>query len=296
MLPEKPSSISVSLVIPLYNEVDCIAQTLHEAWDALKSTDVPFEIIVVDDGSTDASADAAEKSGIPIHLLRHPKNRGYGAALKTGIASAQHTHVAIVDADGSYPLSELPKLIKNVHTCCMLVGERVQYRHHSSSARQLGKAILVPLANYLSGCKIPDLNSGMRIMRKDLVERYWPLLPDTFSFTTTITMALLCAGWEVRWMPIEFLKREGKSKIKPMRDMIRFILLILRTVTYFRPLKVYIPLGLLLILSAVAILVVRIFFGHILNVTSLFLFMAGLQAILIGVLADLILKLLGTRK
>ncbi|HBF34273.1 TPA: glycosyltransferase family 2 protein [Candidatus Sumerlaeota bacterium] len=296
MSSEPTVPISLSLVIPLYNEVDSIAQTLHDACEALQSTGAATEIIVVDDGSTDGSAQAVEETGLPVRVIRHESNRGYGAALKTGIAAACYEYVAIVDADGSYPVRELPNLMQAAPDHAMVVGERIQYSHYSSSARNLGKAILVPLANYLSGIKIPDINSGMRIMRKDLVERYWPLLPDTFSFTTTITLSLLCAGWNVRYLPIQYAKREGHSKIKPVRDMIRFVILIVRTSTYFRPLKVYLPIGFGFIFIALALLLVRVFYGHVLNITTLFFFIAGLQSILVGVLADLILKLLGTRK
>ena len=289
---------AVSLVIPVHNERGAIAGTLREAERVLREWGGGFEIIVVDDGSTDGSAEAAAQSGSGARLIRHDTNRGYGAALKTGFAAARHDWLAFVDADGSYPIAELPRLIAAAAANAdMVVAQRTQYHEHASLARRLGKAVLHPLANYLTERKIPDLNSGMRVVRRGLIERYWPLLPDGFSLTTTLTMAFLSAGWKVEWVPIPFSKREGRSKIRPLRDMRNFLILILRTVTYFRPLKVYLPASALLVGASIAtVLISKYVFGRLMDLTSLFLFIAGLQLLLLGVLADLILKVLGTRK
>jgi glycosyltransferase involved in cell wall biosynthesis len=296
MVPD-PDSPSLSLVIPVHNEAGAVAETLRAADRALREWGGGHEIIVVDDGSTDASAEAVEACGVAVRLIRHGENRGYGAALKSGFAAAKGEWLAIVDADGSYPVDQLRRLLDHVDEMDMVVGERAGYHHYSSHARRLGKAVLVPLANYLTGQKIPDLNSGMRVARRRLVERYWPLLPDGFSLTTTLTLAFLCAGWRVKWVRVDFRKRAGKSKIRPLRDMRNFLLLILRTVTYFRPLRVYLPAGGLVILASVAVaLLSKRFTGEVMDVTALFLFTAGLQILLIGVLADLVLKILGTRK
>ena len=299
MIAHSPTPLpSLTLVIPVHNERGAIAGTLREAERVLREWGGGFEIIVVDDGSTDGSAEAAAESGADARLIRHDTNRGYGAALKTGFAAARHDWLAFVDADGSYPIAELPRLIAAAAANAdMVVAQRTQYHEHASLARRFGKAILHPLANYLAERKIPDLNSGMRVVRRGLIERYWPLLPDGFSLTTTLTMAFLSAGWKVEWVPIPFSKREGRSKIRPLRDMRNFLLLILRTVTYFRPLKVYLPASVILVCASIAtVLISKYVFGRLMDLTSLFLFIAGLQLLLIGVLADLILKVLGTRK
>lgn len=286
---------SCSLIIPLYNEVASIQATLKAAREALKDCGCEWEIIVVDDGSTDGGAAAAEMIE-SVRLVRHEKNRGYGAALKTGFAAARHDVLAFMDADGSYPAADLPKLLEAADEADMVIGERSTYNHYSSAARQLGKTILLPLANYLTGEKIPDLNSGMRVVHRKLLERYWPLLPDGFSLTTTLTMAFLSSGRCVRWLPIDFHKREGKSKIRPVRDMTNFMLLILRTVTYFHPLKVYLPACIFFILASFLVTILsELISGEVMDVTALFLFIFGLQLLLIGVLADLVLKILGTR-
>lgn len=286
----------VSLVLPVYNECGSVAETLRRCRAALDVWAGPWEIIVVDDGSTDASADAALEADVGARVVVHEENQGYGAALKTGFAVAQHPLVAFLDADGSYPPEELPRLFKAADEADMVVAQRVGYKDHSSWARRLGKAILHPLAEYLAQRHIPDLNSGMRVVRLELIERYWPLLPDGFSLTTTVTLALLCARRRVVYLPTPFHARHGHSKIRPVRDMVNFVLLILRTATYFRPLKVYLPASVVLVVASVAVVVLsKALTGKVMNVTSLFLFIAGLQLLLIGVLADLILKILGTR-
>jgi len=318
----------VSIIVPVYNEREALADTLRdiprvmaentERWD--------WEIIVVDDGSTDGSGeiirealnatpglrpaalppgedptasgeDPAVLPGALSRLIQHPANRGYGAALKTGFAAARYDWVAFLDADGSYPPAELPRLIERMPRADMVVGHRVQYGRYASWARGAGKRILHPLAEYLAGCRIPDLNSGMRVVRRDLAERYWSLLPDGFSFTTTLTMALLSAGRMVDFVPINFSDRKGRSKIRPLRDMRNFAILLVRTVTYFHPLKVYLPLSALLVTASIAVVAVsKMLTGRVMDVTALFLFIAGLQLLLVGVLADLVLKLLGTRR
>lgn len=294
--PDTSIAEPVSIVVPVHNERDGVGQTLRELQRVMTAAGRAFEIIAVDDGSTDGSAEIiAEIDG--VRLLRHEQNRGYGASLKTGFAAARHALLAFLDADGSYPPQELPRLLEFAESAEMVVGDRVQYRDYSSYARTLGKRILHPLANYLVDRKIPDLNSGLRVVRRHLVDRYWPLLPDGFSLTTTLTMAFLSAGWRVKYVPIEFTERKGVSKIRPIRDMRNFIVLIVRTVTYFRPLKVYIPLSVLCVIASAAVVILsKLLTGKVMNVTSLCLFIAGMQALLIGIIADLVLKLLGTRE
>lgn len=289
---------SISIIIPVKDEREAIAETLHALVKVFDARGGEYEIIAVDDGSTDGSAEIIAQAGPHVRLIRHEENRGYGAALKSGFAIAQYDYLAFLDADGSYPPADFALLFPHISEVDMVVGERRDYDRHSSIARRHGKAaVLVPLAQYLTGRQIPDLNSGMRIVKKSLVERYWPLLPDGFSLTTTLTMSFLCSGRNVLWVPIHFAQRKGKSKISPMRDMTSFVILIFRTVTYFRPLRVYLPLSFLLVIASVAIVLISKIVTHqVMDVAALFLFIAGLQLLLIGVLGDLIMKLLGTRR
>jgi glycosyltransferase involved in cell wall biosynthesis len=286
-------SNAVSLVIPVYNEENAVADTLQRCREALEAWGGQYEIIIVDDGSKDETVVAIQQSEVKAKLLQHDINQGYGAALKTGFAQATHDWIAFVDADGSYPIEDFPRLLDELDNADMIVGERRDYSEQASWGRRIGKAILNPMANMLAGRKIPDLNSGMRIVRRSLLDRYWHLLPDGFSLTTTITMALLCSRRRVTYLPIEYHERTGASKIRPVRDMINFILLILRTATYFRPLKIYGPAGAtLLCLSFLVVVFSKLIFGQVMDVTALFLMVLGAQLIVIGVVADLILKVI----
>jgi len=296
----------ISCVIPVYNEAEAVARTVIDVEAALVDIGRPWEIVLVDDGSSDGSYQAATESQAAsastsrIHVLRHEINRGYGAAIKTGLRAAANPWILIIDADGTYPPAEIAKLttaLDNAPSADMIVGQRTQTLATDGFFRLQGKRILMATANFLSGVKIPDLNSGLRLMRKQSLERYRPLLPDGFSLTTSITLALLCSGGYVRYVPIDYLHRVGESKIRPVRDMTNFIALIARTITYFNPLKVYIPLAVTLIILAILTIVLsKTFGGQVMDVTALFLFVGGLQMLLIGVVADLVLKLIGTRE
>jgi len=208
-----------------------------------------YEIIVVDDGSTDATAVEADAAG--GRVLRRSRNRGYGAALKLGIGRARHDYILITDADGTYPVQSIPALLEQAEHHAMVVGARVGDSVAIPLARRPAKAFIRALASYLCGEQIPDLNSGLRVMRKDLVRRYVHLLPDGFSFTTTITMASICNGHPVHYISIDYHARLGESKIRA-RHAYDFTLLILRVIVFFNPLKVFIPVGAVLAAAGLA--------------------------------------------
>jgi len=236
---------AVSIVIPAYNEEGQIGAQLEALQQVMERIGRAFEIIVVDDGSTDGTAAEAERRG--VRLIRLPYNRGYGAALKAGIAAAQYGWILITDADGTYPSAAIPALLEEAGDFDMVVGARVGENVHIPMLRRPAKWFLGVLASYLAEQPIPDLNSGLRVIRKSLVRRYWHLLPKGFSFTTTITLAALCNHYRVCFHPIDYLKRGGKSKIRA-RVAYDFLLVILRTVVYFNPLRVFLPLGAVLFL------------------------------------------------
>jgi len=246
-----PLSRAVSLIIPAFDEAAHIAQQMCLLRDVLKESGWEFEIIVVDDGSADGTARAAAESGCDARILRHRRNRGYGAALKTGIGAATFDWILITDADGTYPPASIPILLGHAGHAEMVVGARTGPSVSIPIERRPAKAFLRWLASYLAGRKLPDLNSGMRLIRKDLVERYLHLLPSGFSFTTTITLAAACNDHDVEYVPIDYLKRLGSSKIRP-RHAYDFAILILRTIVFFNPLKVFIPLGALLAVAGIA--------------------------------------------
>ncbi len=284
----------LTLVIPIYNEKRSIKGLIVRLETLLKSLPEESEVCIVDDGSRDGTGkllDAAidKSSSHCIHLVRHRTNRGYGAALKTGIRKAAHDLIAIADADGTYPLEELPAMLEMLYKneAEMVVGARSV--SDQPALRQPPKWILRQLAQYLTGERIPDLNSGLRIFKKAAAERYWTLLPDGFSFTTTITMALLNEKSEVVFTPIEYSKRVGSSKIRPIYDTINFLMLICRTSLAFQPMKVFGPVGGLCVGIGVVLLLLRMVLPEPVGVaTTITLVIGGLQILLLGFLADLI--------
>ncbi len=283
----------VTLIIPCFNEERMIAETVRRSIKSLQATERAFEILVVDDGSKDDSTHSLQTLiGTPgVRLLRNGENSGYGYSLKRAVAEARHELIAIMDADGTYPIEQLPTLIDRMKDVDMVVGARTGASVHVPILRRPAKWLLRKLAEYLAGRKIPDLNSGMRVMRRALVRRFVRLLPDGFSFTTTITLAMLTNGHEVRYIPIDYAPRVGKSSIRPVRDTLNFFGLIVRTILYFRPLKVFVPASAAMFTLAVGSAIVsKVVFGQLADVTAVTLASASLQLLAIGMLADLIDK------
>ncbi len=285
----------VTIVVPAFDEergIEGVVQRLL----ALE-LGRPTELVVVDDGSRDGTAaklDALAAREPRIRALRHPRNLGYGAALKTGIARAKHGIVVITDADGTYPEDRIVDLLAAVDDGAdMAVGARTGADVHIPLIRKPAKAVLRWIAAYLASTPIPDLNSGMRAMRKDLVLRYKSVLPQGFSFTTTITLASLTNGHRVDYVPIDYAAREGRSKIKPIRDTLGFLALILRTVLYFNPLRIFYPVALVVGLVFLVSLGYDLFVvaGHPdLGDKTVLLFVAFVQVLSLGLVADLIDK------
>jgi len=282
----------LSIIIPVYNEEKAIDQTIEGLKKELeKISDLEYEIIAVNDASTDKSREILEKIE-GIQIINHPHNRGYGAAIKTGFSQSRANFILITDADGTYPNESISELIKYIPEYDMVVGARTGKGAKIPLIRKPAKWILNKLANYLTGVKIPDLNSGLRIMNKLLVEKFLYILPDGFSFTSTITLAGLTNGYRIKYIPITYSKRTGKSKFKPIKDTSNFFQLIVRTILYFNPLKVFIPLSLLLILMGALVLVYSyIFTSKILDTTVAIIIMSAIQTLAIGMLADLITKI-----
>jgi glycosyltransferase involved in cell wall biosynthesis len=289
--------IQLSVVIPAYNEKNGVVPTLREVLSLLGEGGLAAEIVVVDDGSTDGTGerieaflaeDAAARDA--VKLVRHKKNRGYGASLKTGINAASAPLIVITDADGTYPNARIPDLYRVLQeeSFDMVVGRRPFKK--LPLLTKPAKWFITSLANYLTGEKIKDLNSGLRIFKKEIAQKYFPIISDGFSFTTTITLAMLTNGYAVKYVDIDYLKREGKSKIKPIKDTLNFIQLIIKTVMYFDPLKVFVPLSLALLLLGLAIFLIGLPFGKFYDTTFVILFVGAVQTLSIGMIADLVDK------
>lgn len=281
----------VSTVIPVYNERRGLPDTLPRLGSLLEKLPEGSEIILVDDGSTDNSFKFLEKADLPhaVRVLRHPRNLGYGAALKTGIAAARNETIAICDADGTYPMERIPEFARMMESkeAAMVIGARPA--GEQPAHRRPAKWVLQMLASQLTGERIPDMNSGLRLFRRADALRLKRLLPDGFSFTTTMTMALLTEGEFVLFPPIRYETRLGQSKIKPIRDSANFLLLICRTALAFHPMRVFGPAGLALIALGMVLLLLRLVLPEPAGVAStITLLIGGLQVLAIGLLADLI--------
>ncbi len=191
--PEIP--LPVSVVVPAYNEEDGIASQIKAIRRVLERRGITHEILVVDDGSQDATAEQVGQFCDTV--IQHPENRGYGAALKTGINAAKYDTILIIDADGTYPTDAIPELLSQAQAYDMVVGARIGTHVKIPLIRKPAKWFLGKLAGYLAGRAIPDLNSGLRVMKKSIVEKFYHILPSGFSFTTTITLALICNDYFV---------------------------------------------------------------------------------------------------
>ncbi len=232
----------ISIVIPAHNEERSIGNVLR----ALRGWNERVEIIVVDDGSTDCTGQVAQLAG--VRVIRHLHNRGYGAALKTGIRNAAGNLIIIMDADSEHSADQIEKLLDALDDNDMVVGARGK-GSNAPWLRRPGKWLLSLVANYLAETRIPDLNSGFRLFRKEVALRFLHILPNGFSFTTTLTLALFKEGYNIAYVPITTKPRIGKSTVSPLRDGLNTLMLIIRIVALFDPIKVFLPasIGLCLI-------------------------------------------------
>ncbi len=268
----------ISVVIPALNESASVAETVSTISAVLTEANlVPFEIIVVDDGSNDATGDIASLAGAKV--LRHPHNVGYGRSLKDGIYAATHDVVMISDADGTYPLKDIPKLYKEyLAGFDMVVGERRGANYREGILKMPMRALLKFLVEWTTGRKIPDINSGFRIFSRSTSMLFFPHLCDTFSFTTSLTLAYMMTGKFVTYQPIDYFKRNGNSHVRIFSDSLRTLQYIVEAIIYYNPLKFFVLASLLCLGFSVFLYIL----AFILKLTSLFLL--GTGAALISIL------------
>jgi glycosyltransferase involved in cell wall biosynthesis len=229
-----PSSISI--VIPAMNEADAIGAVVS----SLRTAARWCEILVVDDGSTDDTSASARAAGACV--IRHPYNKGNGAAVKTGIRHANGEFILIIDADGQHPPEDAQRIAARLGEFDLVIGAR-SVATQATTARRLGNGLLNRFASYLTGRPIPDLTSGFRGARTECLREFLHLLPNGFSTPTTTTLAFIKAGYNVAFEPIDARQRSGNSKIRLAKDGTRFLLILLKIVTLFSPLRIFLPIS-----------------------------------------------------
>jgi glycosyltransferase involved in cell wall biosynthesis len=280
----------VSVVLPVYNEKGHLRAEIDRITNALEASPYSFEIIVVDDGSNDGSE--VELAAIPgIRLLRHSRNRGSGAARRLGTTEARGRVIVWTDADMTYPNEEIPSLVKELDGCDQVVGARRTEQGTIKFFRVPAKWFIRKLASYLTETDIPDLNSGLRAFRRDVAMQYIHHLPTGFSCVTTLTMSFLGNGYTVKYVPIDYFPRAGRSKFHWWRDTKRYVLQVIRMVLSYSPLRVFLPIGLVLLgLGTGKLIYDWIERDFALAGNTMLILFAGVQTIAVGLLADLVVR------
>jgi glycosyltransferase involved in cell wall biosynthesis len=290
MMPLSADPVDVSVVLPIYNERGHLGAEISRIRAALEASPYSFEIIVIDDGSDDGSGE--ELRAIEgIHLIQFARNRGSGSARKAGTHAARGEVVVWTDADMTYPNDEIPQLVKELDGHDQVVGARLSEQGTLKALRVPAKWMVRKLACYLTETDIPDLNSGLRVFRRVVALQYLHMLPAGFSCVTTITMSFLANGYSVKYVPIDYFPRSGESKFRPWTDTKRYILQVVRMVLSYNPLKVFLPIGLLLLGTGIAKLGYD-FVDKDLRVATntLLILFAAFQVVAIGLLADLVVR------
>ncbi len=291
--------VEVTVILPAFNEEAAIGEDLDDVRRAMDDSGYRYEIMVVDDGSSDGTADVVRRREW-VRLIEHPFNRGTGAARTTGVKAARGDVVVFTDADRTYPNDRMPQMLAMIDAGAdMVIGARRVEAGTMRLLRTPAKWFLRRLAEFMTGSRIPDLNSGLRAQRRAETLRFLPVLPTTHSWVSTITISFLSSGLVVEWLPIDYYPRVGHSTFHPLRDSYNYLSLIVRTVMYFNPLKIFLPLSLaLLALATAKYAIVDVFWLHgqlvwpipPMRSVTLALLVTGLQILVIGLLADLIVK------
>lgn len=293
MNPDSSDPIDVSVVIPAYNEEKAIGPTLDEVKAAVGPSARRYEIVVVDDGSRDRTGAEAASRG--VRVVTHRRNRGYGAALKSGVLASTGEIVLFYDADNQFDPADIEHMVDELADHDAALGARTS-KSHAPFSRRGGKKLLGWLANYLARTRIPDLNCGLRAIRRDLLLDYLHLLPNGFSASTTTTLVLLKEGHDVRFVPVTVKKRIGSSTVRPLKDGMDTALLIVRLTTLLDPFRVFGPVSGVFFLLGTALGVHYLRLGRGLSTASLFLLVSSIIIFFFGLLADQVASLRRERR
>jgi glycosyltransferase involved in cell wall biosynthesis len=274
------SGCEISIIIPVFNEAEKLLELLHNIRELHLASS---EIIVIDDGSTDGSADTAMAGG--ANVIRHPYNIGNGAAIKSGIRAAHGRLLVLMDGDGQHRPEDIPKLIAESRSYHMVVGARAKgskRRFH----RYIANVVYNLLASYVTRFKVKDLTSGFRVLSRLDAVRFIDLLPNTFSYPTTLTLAFLRSGLTVKYVPIQTLYRAGQSKISLVTDGVRFLLIITKIATLFSPFRVFLPVSLFFFFGGIANYAYTFVTQHRFTNMSVFLLTTAVIIFMLGLISE----------
>jgi glycosyltransferase involved in cell wall biosynthesis len=286
----------ISVVIPALNECDAIVETVNRVIAVLVAANLtPHEILVVDDGSSDGTGQLADQAGAKV--LRHPHNIGYGRSLKDGILAAKYDVIVISDADGSYPIEAIPTLVERFNQGFdMVVGARTGPNYRESMLKSPLRAVLKMIVEFTANREIPDINSGLRVFRKEIAAAYFSHVSDLFSFTTSLTLAYMMNAKFVDYIDIDYSARIGRSKVRLFRDSLRTLQYVLEAATYYNPLKIFVLMAMiclfLAVLSLVGAVVLQVVSGFILGVGAILL---SILVVAMGLLAVLLKQIMNQR-
>lgn len=280
-------SVNVTILLPCYNEEKALPIVVNDINNVMVKTKYSYEILVVDDNSTDNSYLIAKK--LNCRTIKHKTNKGSGGSRKTGIVNAKGEIIVMLDADGTYTASDIPKMLEYFPEYDQVNGARTMEKGTLPWLRSPAKWLIRMLASFLANRLIPDLNTGLKAFKKDIMINYLWAIPDGFSCVSSMTLAFLCNGYEVKYIPTEYHERIGVSKFHPIKDTYLYIITVFRLITYFNPLKIYLPISIILILfGLIKSLYDRLFLIQRLQLSDIVILICGIIIIFQGLLADLI--------
>jgi len=292
-LVEAVQPLRLTVLLPAYNEEPAIRRVLAEVAEALADEPYAFEILVVDDSSTDRTAAIAEEFALdcwrcPVRVIRCPENRGAGAARRVGVREARGEIVVMLDADGTYPAADIRRLLEFFPAYDQVNGARTSEQGTLPWLRRPAKWFIRRLACYLTGHRIPDLNTGLKAFKREKMLPWLWVVPDGFSCVTTMTLAFLTNGHPVKYVPTEYRKRIGRSKFHPIKDTLAYLGTVLRIVLYFRPLKIFLPLAALMLAAGAAKTIASFFATGSMQESDIVILVAGFMTAMLGLLAEVI--------
>ncbi len=290
LMTESDSNLDVSIVLPVYNEHGHLREEIERIQTVMNASEFSYEIIVVDDGSTDGSAEELRTID-GIRLIQYAQNRGAGAVRKIGTHKAKAPIVVWTDVDMSYPNEQIPELVRELEGYDQVVGARTSEEGTHKAARVPAKWAIRRLAEYLTRTQIPDLNSGFRAFRREVAMQYLNIIPDGFSHVTTLTMAFLSNGYSIKYIDIPYGKRAGKSKFHWWSDTRRYLLQVVRMMLTYDPLRVLMPWAIVVLGFATVKLIYDLATKDWrVGTNTLLAFVAGFMVLLVAVLADLMVQ------